>query len=352
MARRLDMLVPHWRETPEMMEPLLDSIKVQRAVDLSQVGVIIAFDGPEATELPLDEWRSKYPFAIEDVHPPKGGVSATRNAALDASESEFVVFCDADDCLMDNRGLYLVFREMDAEPNPQEMMAMGIPKDKWEKGFDYLISEFTEETVDADGNITYVPHPAGANMTFVHSQTFRRQWLIDNEIRFNSRLRVHEDSYVICLARELVKPWRGKINTFSWYLWCWNKLSTCREDPKYYILKTFNNMIESNDALVDEFTRRMMPEKANAYTVMMCWDAYFTMCKREWRDQDNQEYRNATEKRFAEYFKKHEAKWKAVPETEKLMISQGVRQRSIMEGMLMEAQTIDQWLEHIKTLAE
>jgi len=37
--RRLDLLVPHWKETPEEMEPLLDSVAMQQGVDLSEVGV-------------------------------------------------------------------------------------------------------------------------------------------------------------------------------------------------------------------------------------------------------------------------------------------------------------------------
>lgn len=345
MARRLDFLVPHWQETPELMTPLLDSIKIQCAVDLSQVGVIIAFDGPDATELPLDEWRETYPFAIDDIHPPKGGVSATRNAALDASNAEYVIFADADDSLMDIRGLFIVFREMDAMPNPSEMVSMGVPKEKWEKGFDFLIADFIEETRDESGNVEFVPHVQ--NMTFVHSQTFRRQWLLDNDIRFRPDVQCHEDSFVICLARETVLPWRGKICQHPWYLWRFNPDSTCRCDPEFYIRRTFNSMISSNDALVDEFVRRMMPEKANAYAVMMFWESYFTLMKREWVEQSSQEYRIATEKRFARYARKHMDKWNAVPETEKLMISQGVRQRSIQEGMLMESTTITKWLEDL-----
>jgi len=346
--RKLDICVPHWQETPEEMEPLLDSIKVQRAVDLSQVGVVIAYDGPDASELPLDEWRSRYPFAIEDVHPEKGGVSHTRNAALDASEAEFVMFADADDCLMDNRGLFIVFREMDADPNPQELAVMGVSEKDAGKGFDFLVCDFVEENKRPDtGKMDYLPHVN--NMTFVHSQVARRQWLVDNGIRFNDALTVHEDSYFVCLCRELVKPYRGKYCAHPWFLWCWRDASVCRHDPDY-ILKTYNNMLDSNDALVDEFTRRMMPEKANSYCVMMVFDAYYCMNKPEWIEVNHKDYRDRVERRFAEYFRKHESKWDAVSPQERAVISNGVRQRSVGEGMLMEAITIDDWLKRIKSL--
>ena len=55
-------------------------------------------------------------------------------------------------------------------------------------------------------------------------------------------------------------------------------------------------------------------------------------------------YRNAVEKRFCEYYHKHKHQWQAVSEQEKMMISNGVRQRSVMEGMPMESITIEDWL--------
>lgn len=329
------------------MEPLLDSVKVQRSVDLSQVGVIIAYDGPEATELPLNEWRERYPFTIEDVHPEKGGVSATRNAALDASEAEYVMFCDADDCMMDNRGFFLIFREMDMPPNQQEMTAMGVPKSEWGYGFDFLVSDFVEETKDPEGNMTYMPHPGLQNMTFVHGQVFRRQWLVDEDIRFDPALLVHEDHYFICRARELVKPWRGRVNTFPYYLWSWNTDSVCRHEPDTYILKTMPNMIAANSAVVDDFIRRGMTDKAANYFAMHVFDVYYLLNKPEWIAETNASYRERVERDFVSHFRAHHELWDDLSPQQKAMISQGVRQRSVMEGMLMEAITCNAWLERI-----
>jgi glycosyltransferase involved in cell wall biosynthesis len=348
MARRLDICIPHWDETPDIMEPMLDSLKVQQGVDLSQVGVIIAFDGPDATELPLDEWRERYPFAIEDVHPEKGGVSNTRDAAMMHSSAEYISYSDADDMYSDVCGLNIVFREMDKMATAQELQMHGVnPKDA-RPGFDVLISCFREETKDPKtGELTYINHDN--NTTFCHGVYLNRQFLIDNDIHYNKKLTIHEDSYHQVLCRELAEPYRARYCPMPFYLWKWRDNSICRRDKKY-ILKTFNCMIDSNSELIDAFVKRGLFEKANYYCVMLCWDAFFTMCKREWVDQENQEYRTATERHFAQYFRKHRSKWEAVPETEKLVISQGIRQRSIQEGMLMEALTIDQWLDRILEL--
>ena len=346
MTRRLDICVPHYMETPEEMEPLLDSIKIQQGVDLSQVGVIIAFDGPDATELPLDEWRERYPFAIEDVHPEKGGVSHARNAAFDASTAEFLSFSDADDMYCDVCGLNIVFREMDMPPNERELLAMGIDPKTEGPGFDLLISNFREQTKDPKtGELVFVDHN-NMDATFCHGKYMRRQFLLDNRIRWCDDLHIHEDSYFQILCREIAKPWRARYSAHAFYLWKWRDNSVARHDP-LYIQKTLTCMIDSNDRLVDEFVRRMMPEKANQYVGFMVNDCYFTMCKPEWISETNAEYRDKTERRFASYLRKHMEQWDALTPQERVMISNGVRQRQVMEGMLMEPVTIQQWIDGV-----
>ena len=84
------------------------------------------------------------------------------------------------------------------------------------------------------------------------------------------------------------------------------------------------------------------------YAAMMVFDAYYLMNKPEWLNQENREYRDATEKHFSKWFKKHESLWNATPINDKMVISNQVRSRSINEGMLMEAVTIDDWLKKIR----
>ena len=88
------------------------------------------------------------------------------------------------------------------------------------------------------------------------------------------------------------------------------------------------------------------------YCVFMIFDAYYTMNKEEWKNQENQEYRNATELRFSEYFKKYKSMWETIPINDKMMISSNVRNRSVMEGMRMEAITIDDWLKHVEQMEQ
>ena len=327
--KTLDILVPHWQETREEMEPLLDSLLVQQGVDLDSLGVIIAYDGPEASELPIDEWDERYPFSVTAVTcGRKQGVSATRNLALDASDADYVMFCDADDMFCDVCGLYIISREM-------------------ESGFDAFSSAFREELREPQTNAV-VYHNRDNDQTFVHGKAYRRQYLVDNDIRFDPNLTVHEDSYFNILAQSMAG---GGVRycTQPFYLWKWRDESVCRHDPKY-MLKTYNNMIDSNDALISQFTRRVMTQQATFYSAFLMCDAYCLMNKAEWRDQENVEYREATEKRFAEYYRKHREKWESLTPQEQIGVLENVRQRSVAEGMMLEDMTINQWLRHIASI--
>ena len=322
---KLQILVPQYNETDEVIKPLLDSIAIQQNVDFEDIGVIICNDGSDVYL--SDDFLASYPFDIEYHKEEHKGVSATRNACLDYSNADYVMFCDADDMFFNACGLWILFREM-------------------EDGFDSLVSVFIEESrVPDTEETTYINREMDS--TFVHGKIHRRQYLIDKNIRWNDDLTIHEDSFFNILCQNLSE--NVKYCQSPFYLWKWRDDSVCRHDDKY-ILKTYNNMLDSNDALIAEFLKRGMMDKAMFYTVFMIFDAYYTMNKPEWINQENQKYRNAVEKRFAKYYISHKDLWDSVPSADKMQISNGVRSRSVNEGMLMEAITIDQWLKHVEKL--
>ena len=320
---KLQILIPQYNETDEIIKPLLDSIALQQQVDFNEIGVIICNDG---SDIFLSEaLLQSYPFKVEYYKEPHRGVSATRNAALDHATATYVMFCDADDMFYNMCGLWIVFREMD-------------------NGFDSMVSCFTEETRNPETKeVIYINHDMDS--TFVHGKIHRRQYLLDKKIRFNDKLTIHEDSYFNILCQSLSDD--VKYCQTPFYLWKWRDESVCRHDPKY-ILKTYNNMIDSNDALINTLIERKAFDKATFYVGIMIFDSYYTMNKPEWIDQENQQYRQAVESRFSEYFEKYEEMWKQIPMETKMQISQGIRGRSVMEGMQMETITIEEWLSKIR----
>ena len=328
MNRKLDILIPQYKETEAVIKPLLDSIAIQQNVNFENIGVIITNDGSDI-RLSL-EFIRKYPFKIEYYLNEHQGVSATRNACLNRSTADYVMFCDADDMFYSVCALYVIFREMSNGD-----------------GFDTLVSLFIEETKDQDGKPTYINRETDS--TFVHGKVYRRKYLIDNDIRWNDKLTIHEDSYFNILCQNLSK--NVKYCPTPLYLWKWRDDSVCRHDPKY-MLQTYKNLLDSNEALIGEFLKRGITDKATFYTAFMIFDAYYTMNKPEWINQENRSYRDMTERRFADWFNKHEDLWKEITPQPKMMISNGVRSRIVSEGMMMESVTIDTWLRKMKKLAK
>ena len=321
---KLDILVPQYKETKEVVKPLLDSIALQQLVDFRDIGVIIVNDGSDVF---LDEdWLNSYPFKVTYHKNEHLGVSGTRQKALDLSKADFVMFCDADDMFYNMCGLWIIFREMHL-------------------GFDSLTSVFVEETKMPNGEHFFINREMDS--TFVHGKVHRRGYLLEQNIRWNPALTIHEDSYFNILCQKLSQ--NVKYCPTPFYLWKWRDESVCRNDFKY-ILKTYNNMLDSNTALVKEFLKRGKPQEAQFYATNMIYDAYFTMNKDEWINQDNKEYRDATEKRFAQYYKEHKILYDALPFSVKGQILQGLRNRFYGEGMFLEKQTFEQWIEHIEKL--
>ena len=324
---KLQILVPHYKEEWEVIKPLLDSIEVQQNVDLkNEVGVIIVSDG---SELVLDESNfDRYSFPIEYHIDEHRGVSATRNACLDYATADYVMFCDADDMFYNACGLYIVFREMQGA------------------GFDSLVSAFIEESrMPETKEPMYINHDMDS--TFVHGKIHRRQYLIDNNIRWNDSLTIHEDSYFNCLCQRLAGELKYSQTPF--YLWRWRDASVCRHDPKY-ILKTYNNMLDSNDALVQQFLERNRPQDAQFFAVNMIYDSYFTMNKSEWINQENKEYRDSTERRFKEYWNKYKYLHDAIAPEIKAQIIMGIKNRMYAEGMILETMTFDQWIKQVEEI--
>ena len=329
MRRKLDILVPQYKETDEIVKPLLDSIAVQQSVDFNEIGVIICNDG---TDVRLsDELLHSYPFTVEYHLCEHRGVSATRNACLDKSEADYVMFADADDCFCNSLGLYIVFREM------------GI-----NGGFDTLVSSFIEETRNPQTKeVLYVPHEFDS--TFVHGKVHRRKYLLNNNIRWDESLTVHEDHYFHALTQRLLSDSnRGRYCPTPFYLWKWRDESVCRHDP-LYLNKTYVDMLKSNTALVREFLDRGKEKDAVFYVTAMIYDSYYSINCDRWWEGDGRDYLPKTIERMKEYWKDFKHLFNKTSKGEQLQIASGIRQRFFAEGLLHEKITFDEWISKLES---
>ena len=107
---KLEILIPQYNETEEVLKPLLDSIEIQQNVDFNDIGVIICNDGSDI--IFSQEFLDGYSFNITYIKCEHRGVSAARNTCLDNATAEYVMFCDADDLFYNACALYIIFEEI------------------------------------------------------------------------------------------------------------------------------------------------------------------------------------------------------------------------------------------------
>ena len=314
---KLQILIPQYKETEDIIKPLLDSIEIQQNVDKNDIGVIIVNDG---TDVHLSrEFLDRYTYRIDYYLHEHKGVSATRNACLDYATADYVMFCDADDMFYHICGLYVIFREI-------------------EKGFDTLASGFVEETRSRiTGKPNYISH--GRDCTFVHGKVHRRQYLIDQNIRWNESLTLHEDFYFNSLCQRLTES--AVFITTPFYLWKWREGSVVRSEPEW-VMRTYEHCVAGNEALVSELLNRDHLYDAQILATAAIINAYSMTSTDKWKNQENKEHRILTENRIRDFYLKYKTLYETISEDDKIQIIQTIRKTPDIDEADFEA-----WLTQI-----
>ena len=288
MPKQLQILIPHWQETPEVMTPMLDSLAIQRGISFEDdFEVVICYDGKEASRLPEEDWQEFYPFNIKFIEHEHGGLSSTRNYLLETADATWVMFCDADDMFCSALAVYIILNEM-------------------AKGHDVMIDMFMEEVWNKKlGMFTYVEHETDS--TFVHGKVYRRQYLIDHDIKFSTELVVCEDSQFNQIAMNFtLNIWYCN---FPYYLWIWRDDSTVRKDGEAFYLLGFPDFIKGNSITVERLFKEGLDDAANYQAWSLMVEAYYTMNDKKWIPKKYEKARRAVGKAFKDWLTKWDGVW-------------------------------------------
>lgn len=239
--KKLTVVVTHYKEPVDTYKALFDSLAIQQGIDLNDIEVIVVQDGNEGG-VPLS-FLEQYTYTTRLINIPKGGVSKARNKGLDEATGEYVMFCDCDDMFYSAFGLWMLMRAIEQKP-------------------DVIFSSFTEESMITD---EYHLIRKDKDITFIHGKAFRKEWLVAENIRFKDELTIHEDGYFVALCNVLSKTQQYIDQPF--YLWRWNPNSVVRRDRDNFLLKTYVNLVDSRDALMEQFRDRGYEQD---YTLGVC----------------------------------------------------------------------------------
>ena len=304
--KRLQFLVPQYKETEEVISFLLDSIEHQVDIDKNDIGVIICSDG--GNYILNQEFLDKYSYDIDYIVCEHRGVSATRNSAFLLSDADYVMYCDSDDGFCNTFGIKIIFENIDL-------------CEKEKKLFDILSIQFYSEK-QADEEKPWSLSICNHNNIYIHSRVYRRDFLVENNLYFNEKIWANEDSFFNISTTFYSK--NTKILNVPIYVWRGNPQSVTH-DPKY-IMKTLHQLIYSNDSVIETMLLLNKDKKEIAQSAfdVIC-KVYLDMNRPCWYEKENREYMDITIKTLKWYINKRGLLCNCLTDSEKKTILQGAR---------------------------
>lgn len=279
---KLQILVPQYKETEDVIAPLLNTIALQQGVDIARdVGVIICNDGSNV--ILSQEFLNAFPMDTQYLRNPHRGISATRNACLEAATADYVMFCDADDVFIDLTGMQRILTKID-------------------EGFNAICSIYLEESKDPETGASVFLRKE-KELHFVHGKVFNRHFLNENHLRFSERLAVCEDCHFVPLAVTLSGQEIEQLSQ-PFYLWRWNGDSITRSTPDYH-LKAYVDALTASALITEEWLSRGRLRDAQMSHTSMIYGFYCDLNRLNDNETWNRSYRDKAMACFKPYFERY-----------------------------------------------
>lgn len=209
----LDIIVPQYKEDEKLIKGLLDSIERQKNIDFNDIKVIIVGDpkGYKLSKIFIKGYRKfEIEYIIANKHLTQG---LAEQYALDRSNGLYVTFIDSDDELYGTNSLCEII--------------YGLKKNS---NINILATSLDQENM-INGKIIHTKVTYNMLRT-LHGLFIKRQYIYDNDVKFNDRLDYFEDTYfTTCLnsRNDLV------IISNITYVWKYNLNSKALAKNKYEV---------------------------------------------------------------------------------------------------------------------
>jgi len=325
---KLSIITPQYKESEEVVKPLLSSIENQVGFNLRDgLEVIIINDGSD-TKLSEGFLKSFKKLNIGYIlNSQNGGPSVARNIGLKEASGEYVMFCDADDRFLNLAALMQIASAIYKDQSSGQLV-------------DLYNWDFIEELLNKNA-FQYIKHTE--DFIFIHGNIYRKKFLDENGITFCDELRKDEDVYFNAICRSFAKNIR--IMPDPLYIWCYNPFSISREPGSSYskyplLIKTARKIVETLLARDNE--------RAALYVVQFHYHTYFQMQTPRWLDPKRKEFKQIAEQEFYKYHQDYKQLFAKVTGSPAANLYAQER-RNILEKMgCLEVETYQQFLERIQ----
>lgn len=254
---KLQILVNHYKEPEPIISRFLSSLEMQKGVDFD---VIIYTDG--GTQINND-FLKQFNLSITYKYLSHTGICHTRNQLLDASTADYIMFCDIDDCFSSSDGL-LVLKSI-AEETKADII-----------GSPYLVERLE--------NDKYTYDVYEKDIIRVHGKIFKRQYLIDNNIRFPDELYSSGDMKFLWLCYALTNNFIWAQNNF--YIWKYNLNSITRSDEAARV-RLYERTIKCYTLLAHEVEERGLTELYDGLIASTISMLYLDSTSSKWANMSN-----------------------------------------------------------------
>ena len=277
---KLQLVVPHFNESQELVIRFLDSIKMQQLVDFSEIGVILVNDGDNSLIDPII--FDKYPFKINYCLKDWSGPAATRQYGLNKVTADYVMFCDCDDMFYRIDAIWEIFQVIKEE----------IP--------DVITSQFMTCYTLKDSKVF---SPINKDDIWIHGKVWKVSYLKDNSIEWDSKLKVCEDAAFVRLGLNLTDKIINLPNTT--YYWDQRKDSYSQSFNSKGLAAYLNRII-SCESLVSKLVSLEQKELAAKFTFLQIYECYFELQRYEWNLPEFNEVRATVEESISEFMRNYD----------------------------------------------
>lgn len=249
----------------------LHSVAMQSIINETEIVIVNDFDGIDYSDIlaKFDELNIVYVQREEN-----GGCSAARNTGIKEASNSTICFLDSDDQLTNSLSLEIMYNRIVAEKA------------------DVLVSVFESEMRFKNGVAIRQMKNA---VTWCHGKVYRKQYLLDNNIFFDERLRINED----CLFHQLLFDSGAKVAEMPMVTLMW------RDNPKSLthesLYKNKRTFVEAVTYYLEESAKRGLDKEKVTLRVLqnLCMiyqyydivindtpemaEDYIAVCKDYWR---------------------------------------------------------------------
>lgn len=245
---------------------------------IEEIEIILVDDGSEdSSPLICCQLGEEYPEKIVFVQSEHGGVSATRNLALDMARGEFVFFLDSDDVIHPLLVEALVRGLQENNADMAGTDVRNVPQRRWEE----IYSRISEDNGPAE--VSFLNHPEALAAVFnsrtplsvVGGVMIRKAFI--GETRFRTDLYIGEDFYFI--YENLIK---GSSVVFLRQVWYYCRLHD--ENSSWDFEYTgFKNRLYRRQLVWENEERMGRQEYANSQkrAVLGCYTSCIAKCKKD-----------------------------------------------------------------------